>query len=350
MGSSDNLSAVLKCAKTIALEDTPVPQPLPGQVQMRMHSVGICGSDVHYWQHMRIGDTYVVPEPMILGHESSGTVTKLGEGVTNLSVGDKVAIEPGVPCAHCSFCKAGTYNLCPDVAFLATPPIHGSLRRFHCHAASFCYKLPDSVSLEEGALLEPLAVAVHACRRAHITAGDRVLVCGAGPIGLVNAMVASASGATDIVCTDIDDKRLEMAKQCGATHVINVRGLTNEGAVEQIRIMLGGHKADKAIECSGAQPSVKLAIHSVKASGTVVLVGMGPYDEIKIPVMTMSTREIDIRGIFRYANCYPAALELVKSGKVDIKKLVTHRFPIEKTVEAFETTLRGEGIKIVINC
>ncbi|ELU06025.1 hypothetical protein CAPTEDRAFT_149787 [Capitella teleta] len=347
--SDTNLTAVLYKKDDIRLEERPVTDPSPGEVQIAVHSCGICGSDVHYWKHGAIGD-FIVNAPMVLGHESSGTVTKVGQGVSHLKIGDRVAVEPGVPCRVCDFCKSGRYNLCPEMRFLATPPIHGDLSRFHNHAADFCFKLPDHVSFEEGALLEPLSVGVHACKRAGVSIGNKVLVCGAGPIGLVCMMVAKAMGASIVVMTDISAERLEFAKKVGADDVIRVESRDPKVNASIIEKTLGS-AADVTIECSGAEPSVQAGIYATKSGGMLVLVGLGAA-EVKLPIVNAATREVDIRGIFRYANSYPTALAMVASGAVNVKPLVTHHFPLEKTLDAFETALTGAGgaVKVVIDC
>jgi len=349
--ASDNLTAVLYKTGDIRLENQDIPKPGPGQVLLRMDSVGICGSDVHYWTHGAIGD-FIVKAPMVLGHEAAGVVTEVGDGVTNVREGDRVAIEPGVPCRACSYCKAGVYNLCPQMSFCATPPVHGNLCRHYVHAADFCYKLPDHMSLEEGALMEPLAVGVHACRRAGVKLGSKVLICGAGPIGLVNLLTARAMGASEVVITDIMDNRLEVAKSMGATHTYKVtRERTAEEAAADIASLLGGEAPDVCIECSGAEPSIRFGIYATKSGGCLVLVGLGK-PEISMPIVNAAVREVDIRGIFRYANCYPTAIAMVASGKVDVKPLITHRFSLEQTLDAFETARTGAGgaIKVMIKC
>lgn len=344
-----NLSAVLKCLGDLRLEERPVPTPSHHEVLIEMHSVGICGSDVHYWTRGRIGD-FIVKEPMILGHESSGTVVKVGEHVKNLKPGDRVCIEPGVPCRYCDFCKSGRYNLCPDVKFCATPPVDGTLCRYYKHEADFCYKLPDHVSYEEGALLEPLSVAVHACQRAGVTAGSFVLVCGAGPIGLVNILTAKAMGASKICVTDISENRLQVAKTLGANCAINVTDKDAAATTKAVQTCLG-QSPDITIECSGAESSIRVAVLATRSGGTVVLVGLGP-EEVRLPVVNAAVREVDIRGVLRYANCYPIALDLVASGAVDVKPLVTHRFKLEESLQAFETARSGAGnaIKVIIQC
>ncbi|KAG7177144.1 Sorbitol dehydrogenase-like 2, partial [Homarus americanus] len=268
-------------------------------VLLRMAQVGICGSDVSYWTKGAIGH-FVVLAPMVLGHESAGVVAKCGKNVTSLKPGDRVAIEPGVPCRVCEFCKKGRYNLCPDVFFCATPPDDGNLCRYYTHAADFCLKLPDHVSLEEGALLEPLSVGVHACERGGVTLGSSVLVCGAGPIGLVNLLAAKAMGASKVCITDITENRLRVAKEMGADYTILVDTNDAEKLAQQVKEVMGG-MPDKTIECSGAETSVRLGILGTKSGGTIVLVGHGP-DEVKIPVVNAAAREVDIRGLFRYAN------------------------------------------------
>jgi len=349
--NSDNLTAILHKIGDIRLEQKDVPEPGPEQVLLKMDSVGICGSDVHYWTHGAIGD-FIVRAPMVLGHEAAGIVEKCGSNVTSLKVGDKVAIEPGVPCRLCNFCKTGVYNLCPDMQFCATPPVHGNLARYYVHAADFCYKLPPSVSLEEGALMEPLAVGVHACRRAGVSLGKRVLICGAGPIGLVNLLTAQAMGASEVVITDIMENRLEVARNMGATHVYKVgTDKTAEQMSADVESLLGGNKPDITIECSGVEASIRFGIFSTKSGGCLVLVGLGK-PEVTMPIVNAAVREVDIRGIFRYANCYPTAIAMVASGKVDVKPLITHRFQLEETLQAFETAKTGAGgaIKVMIKC
>ncbi|CAL1539660.1 unnamed protein product [Lymnaea stagnalis] len=345
--SDKNLTAILYEKDDLRLEDLPVPEPGQGEVLLEMKEVGICGSDVHYWTHGRIGD-FVVKAPMILGHEASAVVSKLGPGVTNLKEGDRVAIEPGVPCRLCNYCKSGRYNLCLDMKFCATPPYHGNLARYYVHAADFCFKLPDHVSFEEGALLEPLSVGVHATNRAGVGLGNTVLVCGAGPIGLVNILTAKAKGASLICVTDIDESRLKVAKEIGADFAIKVTSGDPQVVAQAIEEAVGD-KVDITIECSGAAKSIQTAVYATKSGGVVVLVGLG-QDLVEVPVVNAGVREVDIRGIFRYVNCYPTALAMVASGRVNVKPLITHRFKLEEAVKAFEAAKRGEGIKVMISC
>lgn len=348
--AKENLTAILYGINDIRLENTSIEEPGDNEVLIEMGCVGICGSDVHYLVNGRIGD-FIVKKPMIIGHESAGTVAKLGKNVKNLEVGDRVAIEPGVPCRICEFCKEGRYNLCKDIVFCATPPVHGSLRRYYKHAADFCFKLPDHVSLEEGALLEPLSVGVHACKRGGIGIDSKVLILGAGPIGLVTLLVAKAMGASKVVITDIVENRLKVALQLGADDVYLIKkDRSEEDAVADIHAIFGD-EPNRTIDASGAQASIRLAILATKSGGVAVLVG-NTAPEVQVPLINALVREVDIRGIFRYANDYGDALNLIASGKVNVKPLITHNYKIEETKEAFETSRTGAGgaIKVMIHC
>ncbi|XP_036328901.1 sorbitol dehydrogenase-like [Rhagoletis pomonella] len=347
--ANDNLTAVLHGIEDLRLEQRPIPEIGDHDVLLKMDSVGICGSDVHYLVHGRIGD-FVLNKPMIIGHEASGVVAKLGKDVKHLAVGDRVACEPGVPCRYCDHCKGGQYNLCPDMVFCATPPYDGNLTRYYKHAADFCYKLPDHVTMEEGALLEPLAVGVHACRRAGVGLGSKVLVLGAGPIGLVTLLTAQAMGADQITITDLVQNRLDVAKELGATHTLL---MDKDDSVEEIAKQIHqimGVEPDKTIDCCGAESTTRLSIFATRSGGCVVIVGMGS-PEPKIPLINALAREVDIRGVFRYCNDYPAALALVATGKVNVKRLITHHFDITETAKAFETARYGHGgaIKVMIH-
>lgn len=347
--SGDNLSLVLHKKDVLRLEQRPIPSAGKGEVLIAIHSVGICGSDVHYWINGRIGD-FVLKAPMILGHETSGTIIEIGEGVTDLKPGDRVATEVGIPCRTCEFCRTGKYNQCPEMKFAATPPVDGTLTRYYVHPADYCYKLPDHVTFEEGAFLEPLSVGVSACRRGKIRMGDYVLVLGAGPIGLVSMLTAKAVGAYKICVTDIDKKRLEFAKTMGADYTVLVDTEDTAVLIDRIVAQLGC-RPRVTIECCGAESSIRLGLLVTQNSGRLVLVGMGPA-EVKVPLLNAAIREVDIIGNFRYCNCYPAALALVASGKVNVLPLITHRFALEDSLEAFEVahTGRGNPIKVMINC
>ncbi|GAB7193318.1 NAD(P)-dependent alcohol dehydrogenase [Kineococcus sp. NUM-3379] len=327
--------SVLRRALELAVEERPVPRPGPGEVLVRIGSVGVCGSDVHYHRHGRIGE-FVVEAPLVLGHEAGGRVVAVGAGVDAARVGERVALEPGVPCRRCAQCRAGRYNLCPDVRFFATPPVDGAFCEYVVHDADFTYAVPDSLSDDAAGLIEPLSVGVWACRKAGVTAGSRLYVAGAGPIGLVTAQVARALGAAEVVVSDIDAGRREAALRFGATSVLDPAAGSPEG--------LG---ADAFVDCSGAQPAVAAGIRAVRPAGTVVLVGMGA-DEATLPVSYLQNREITLTGTFRYANTYPAAIALAASGAVDLDGLVTGRFGLDEVEAALTSGSTPGSIKSVV--
>jgi len=340
----ENQAAVLRKINDLGLEPRPMPSPKPHEVLLAMKSVGICGSDVHYWVEGRIGD-FVLNAPMVVGHESAGLVIEVGSDVKHLKAGDRVTIEPGVPCKKCHYCKTGRYNLCLDVEFMATPPYDGAIANYITHDSHFCYKLEDHVTYEEAAMCEPLSVGIHACARANIQIGHRVLIMGAGPIGLVNLFAAKAAGATKVTLVDLKEDRLKVAKQLGADGVILATANIQEELEKQD---LG--PIDVTIECSGAQAAIKTAIRATRSGGVVVLVGVGSK-EVTVPLVDAAVREVDIRGVFRYANSYPKALALITSGKIDVKPLITHRYSLNEVVKAFETSrdMTDGAIKVMIN-
>jgi L-iditol 2-dehydrogenase len=311
-----NRAAVLHGPGDVRVEDRAVPEPGPREVLVEVAAVGVCGSDIHYYEHGRIG-SFVVRAPMVLGHESAGRVVALGEGATRHAVGDRVTLEPGVPCGRCRECRAGRYNLCQDVKFFATPPIDGAFANFVAIHEDFAFALPDSVSDEAGALMEPLSVGVWACQKAGVSAGDRVLVTGAGPIGLLAAQCARAFGATEITVTDVNPHRLEMASRTAATRVVNV-------AEEQIDA-----EADALIECSGHPDSLSAGIAALRPAGTAVLVGMGPEEEGTVPLSLIQNRELWVTGTFRYANTYPRAIALAAEGRVDLEAIITGHYGLD---------------------
>ncbi|WP_425560248.1 NAD(P)-dependent alcohol dehydrogenase [Kineococcus glutinatus] len=327
--------SVLRAAGDLAVEERPVPAAGPGQVLVRVGSVGVCGSDVHYHRHGRIGE-FVVTAPLVLGHEAGGRVVAVGAGVDPARVGQRVALEPGVPCRRCAQCRAGRYNLCPDVRFFATPPVDGAFCEYLAHDADYAFAVPDSLSDDAAGLIEPLSVGVWACRKAAVGAGSRLLVAGAGPIGLVTAQVARALGAADVVVSDIDAGRRGAALRFGATQVL-------DPAVDDA----AGLGADAFVDCSGAPSAVVAGIRAVRPAGHVVLVGMGA-DEATLPVSHLQNREITLTGTFRYADTYPAAISLAARGVVDLDGLVTGRFDLDGVEEALTAGARPGSIKSVV--
>ncbi len=326
----ENNSFVLRGVKDVLFEDRPVPKLAgPRDVLLQVNFTGICGSDVHYWQEGRIG-TYVVKDPMVLGHESAGTVLEVGSNVKSLKKGDRVAMEPGIPCRHCDRCKEGKYNLCPDMAFAATPPYDGTLAKYYILPEDFCYKLPDSMSLEEGALMEPLAVGVHITKQSGIKHGDTVVVFGAGPVGLLCCAVAKSLGASKVIAVDINNERLEFAKSFAATSTFipsKVSAAENAQKIKDENDMLSG--ADIAIDASGAEPSVQTAMNVLRVGGSYVQGGMG-RDEITFPIMAACTKELTVRGSFRYGpGDYAMALDLTSRGLIDVKKLISRKVNFE---------------------
>ncbi|KAH8883606.1 hypothetical protein GQ53DRAFT_752824 [Thozetella sp. PMI_491] len=286
---------------------------------------------------------------MVLGHESAGTVVAVGSAVTAVKPGDRVAIEPGYPCRRCGPCMSGHYNLCPDMKFAATPPYDGTLTGFWTAPEDFLYKLPDHVSLQEGALFEPLAVGVHITKQASITPGQTVVVMGAGPVGLLCAAVAKAYGASKVVSVDIVQSKLDFALTFGATHTyLSQRVSPADNAKNIIEAAGLGEGADAVIDASGAEPSIQAAVHLVRRGGTYVQGGMGKPD-ITFPIVALCAKEITAKGSFRYsAGDYKLALDLVSSGKVDVKKLITKVVEFSQAEEAFNEVKEGQVIKILI--
>ncbi|HHV61187.1 MAG TPA: NAD(P)-dependent alcohol dehydrogenase [Firmicutes bacterium] len=340
-------AAVLERPGVIKIEELDKPSPGPGEILVRVKSVGVCGSDIHYYRHGRIG-AYVVEKPIILGHESSGEVAEVGEGVNSLRVGDRVSLEPGIPCRKCVFCKTGRYNLCPDVVFMATPPVDGAFVEYVTFPEDFAFKLPDNVSFDEGALIEPLAVGVYASERAGVKPGLSAVVLGAGPIGLVTLQAAKAYGASPVVVLDISDFRLNMARKLGADFVIDSR---DTQALEKVLDAVGGGGADLVFEAAGAVPTIQMTTKIAKRGGKVVFIGLSAKDMVDYNVVEVSGKELDVLGIFRYANVYRKAIDMVSAGKIDLKSMITHHFPLERTQDALDLadTKKNEAIKVIVN-
>ncbi|KAK5790527.1 hypothetical protein VI817_007814 [Penicillium citrinum] len=347
--TAKNLSFILEGIHQVKFEDRPIPQlKNEHDVLINVHYTGICGSDVHYWEHGSIG-SFVVKDPMVLGHESAGVITKVGSAVQSLKVGDRVAMEPGIACRRCEPCKSGKYNLCVNMAFAATPPYDGTLAKYYVLPEDFCYKLPEQISLQEGALMEPLSVAVHIVKQASVSPGQTVVVFGAGPVGLLCCAVATAFGASQVIAVDIQQSRLDFAKQYATTSTFmpsKVSALENAERLKKENDLGAG--ADVAIDASGAEPSVHTGIHVLRNGGTYVQGGMG-RSEIQFPIMAACSKELTLKGSFRYGSGdYKLAVGLVSSGKVDVKKLITGTVKFEEAEQAFKEVKAGKGIKTLI--
>ena len=286
---------------------------------------------------------------MVLGHESSGVVTAVGEHVTTLKVGDRVCMEPGVPCRRCPRCKEGRYNLCFDMAFAATPPIDGTLAKYYSLPEDFCYKLADTMSLEEGALVEPLSVAVHIVRLASIKPGDSVVVFGAGPVGLLCCAVARAYGAIKVVSVDINEERLAFAKSYAATHIVVSQKESAQVASKRIIDASDlGRGADVIMDATGAEPCIQTAIHTLRAGGTHVQAGMGK-PVVEFPIQMMLAKEINVKGSFRYGpGDYTTSCELIATGRVSVTELITGKVKFRDAEAAFNDVKASKGIKTLI--
>mgnify|MGYP001626231977 CR=1 FL=1 len=340
-------AAVLYGPGELRLEERPKPSPGPGEALVRVEVCGICRSDYHYWRHGRIGE-FVVRAPLILGHEASGVVEEVGEGVDWLRPGDRVVIEPGVPCLRCRYCRMGRYNLCPSVRFMGTPPVDGAFVEYVAWPAAFLYRMPPGMTFEEGALIEPLSVAVHAVRRAGLEPGSSVAIFGVGAIGMVTLEAVKAAGASRIFVVDVDEWKLEAALRRGADAAVNAR---REDPVEAIRRLTGGEGVDYAFEASGAERASYQAVKVARRGGVVVLIGLYASDEFQYPVLEAIVKEVDIRGVHRYANAFQPAIELVAKGRVKVGDLVTHKLPLERLEEGFRIMDEGREkyIKIQVD-
>jgi len=323
---------VLEQTDVLNLRDIELKEQLgPTDVRIAIHTVGICGSDVHYYTHGAIGP-FVVREPMVLGHEASGTVVEVGSDVKYLKVGDRVCMEPGIPDPNSRASRLGMYNLDPAVVFWATPPVHGVLRPTVVHPADFTFKLPDNVSFAEGAMVEPLAVGMHASTKAKIVPGDVAVVMGAGPIGMVTALSALAGGCSQVLMTDVVQPKLDLAATLGPIMPVNV---AERDLSSVVMGMTDDWGADIVFECSGNERAASGVFAPLRPGGVVVFVGM-PLEPISYDTVAAQVKEARVEHVFRYAHVYPRALALMGSGKIDVKPLITDTFPFDESVKAFD--------------
>ena len=333
---------VLEEKLRLNIREIALPQVVgPRDVRIRIGRVGICGSDVHYYTHGRIGP-FVVNAPMVLGHEAAGVVIEVGSEVHDLKVGDRVCMEPGIPDMTSRASREGHYNLDPAVRFWATPPIHGCLTGEVVHPAAFTFKLPDHVSLAEGAMVEPFAVGMHAATKAQIKPGATAVVIGAGPIGIMVALSALAAGAGLVIVSDLAQEKLSIAEQYAGILPFNIR---NGSLAAKVAELTGGWGADVVFEASGSAKAFEGIFDLLAPAGTLVLVGMPPA-AISFDVVAAQAKEARIETIFRYANVYPKAVALLSSGKVDLKPLISANFSFNESVAAFERAAEGRPADI----
>ncbi|WP_204910269.1 alcohol dehydrogenase catalytic domain-containing protein [Microlunatus spumicola] len=327
--------SVLTGQKALGMEERAVPVPEGDQVLVQVSKVGVCGSDVHYYRDGRIGP-FVVDAPLVLGHELSGTIVAVGAGVDASRIGQRVAVEPQKPCRRCSQCKAGRYNLCPFMEFYATPPIDGAFCEYVAIEEDFAHPVPDSISDEAAALLEPLSVGIAAARKGRIVPGSRVLIAGGGPIGVITAQAARAFGAAEIIVSDPVADRRKMAERFGAT-----------ATVDPTQVDTTDLQVDCFIDACGVPAAIVAGMESVRGAGTVVIVGTGS-DTVAMPIPTIMNKELNVTGVFRYTDTWPLGAHLVATGQVELDPLVTGRFGLDDVENALNADLQPGSLKSIV--
>ena len=348
MAGKKQRGAFMRGLDNMIIKEIDMPSADPGKVVVSLEYVGICGSDVHYYHSGKCGSYEVdLNEDFMLGHECAGTVSEVGEGVTTLKVGDRVCLEPGITCGKCEFCKSGKYNLCPDVVFLATPPVQGCNEEYIEFPADMCFKLPDNVSTKEGALIEPLSVGFHAANQGDVHVGETVVILGAGTIGLVTLLSCKAHGAGRIIVADLVEAKLAKAKEMGADIVIN-SGKCN--AVEEIMKATDGMGGDKVFETAGSPVTIAQTPFVVKRGGTITLVGISAKEEINYNFAQIMDKEATIKSVFRYRNIYPKAIAAVSMGAINVGQIITHEFDLDHIQEAYQEAVSNKTdlVKAVI--
>lgn len=331
-------AAVMLGIGKMGFETRDIPKPAPHQVLVKLEYVGICGSDLHYYEQGAIGNAIVKP-PFVLGHEPGGTIVEVGDQVKDLKVGDRVALEPGIPCGKCDMCRKGLYNLCDDVVFYATPPVDGVFCEYVAHDAAFCFKLPDNVSTLEGALMEPLAVGLHAVKQGEAKPGQTAVVFGSGCIGLCTMLALKIFGVNNIYLVDVVDSRLNKAMELGATGTIN--GM-KEDTVAKILEITGGKGADIVLETAGTEITTRQAVDSTKRGGMIVLVGHSAHGHMDVNTYGIIHNELTVKSVFRYRHCYPLAIEAVAAGKVNLKDVATDIFELDDIQEAMDRSIHDK--------
>jgi len=337
---------VLERQHELSLRDFDLPLEVgPGQVKVKIHTVGVCGSDVHYYTHGRIGP-FVVDAPMVLGHEAAGTVVEVGAGVTHLKPGDRVCMEPGIPDPSSKASRLGMYNVDPAVVFWATPPVHGVLTPHVVHPAIYTFKLPDNVSFAEGAMVEPFAVGMQAAHKARIAPGDTAVVLGAGPIGIMVAIAALAGGCARVVVADLAQPKLDIAARYQGVIPVNIR---EKNLAQELARLTDGWGADIVFECSGSAKAWETIFTLLRPGGCIVAVGL-PVAPVPVDISTATTKEARIESVFRYAHQYERAIALFASGKVDLKPLISETFAFAESIKAFDRAVeaRPSDVKLQI--
>ncbi len=337
---------VLERQHVLSLRPIELPMEVgPADVKIAVHTVGICGSDVHYYTHGRIGP-FVVEAPMVLGHEASGTIVEVGAEVSRLKVGDRVCMEPGIPDPTSKASRLGMYNVDPDVRFWATPPVHGCLTPHVVHPADYTYRLPDNVSFAEGAMVEPFAVGMQAATKARITPGDVAVVLGAGPIGVMVALAALGGGCSSVIVADLVDEKLAIAAQYPGISTVNI---TKDSLEDAVAVVTHGWGVDVVFECSGAAKAFESVMTLPRPGGCVVIVGL-PVEPVPFDVSLASVKELRFETVFRYAHQYERAIALFASDKVDLKPLVSESFAFKDSIAAFDRAVeaRPTDVKLQI--
>lgn len=340
--------AFMRGIDKMIIKEIPVPEIGKKEVLVSLEYVGICGSDVHYFHNGCCGSYKVdLSEDYMLGHECVGTIVKVGEEVEKLKVGDRVALEPGITCGECEQCKSGHYNLCPDVVFLATPPVQGCNEEYIAFPENMCFKLPDNVSTKEGALIEPLSVGFYASEQGGVKTGDTVVILGSGCIGLVTLLACKAHGAGKIIVADLVEARLQKALEIGATEVINSG---KEDALKKIEELTNGRGADVVFETAGSPVTIAQTPFIVRRGGVITLVGISAKEEINYNFAQIMDKEATIKSVFRYRNIYPKAIAAVSGGAINVKGIVTHEFDLDHIQEAYDEAVNNKTdlVKAVI--
>ena len=334
-------AAYLESPRHVLVRDIPRPKPTFGEVLIKIHAVGVCASDIHYFEHGRLG-RYVVDAPLILGHEPSGEVVELGEGVADLAIGDRVSIEPGVSCRICRCCKEGDYNLCDDVVFMATPPVHGAFVEYVVHPADFAHRIPDNISFDEAALIEPLSVGLFAAHRGQACVGDRAIILGAGPIGLMTLLALQSHGVGDVTLVDVEPFRLAKARELGATETVDARIV--DVASSQVSSF------DLVFETAGNSVTLTQTTQVARRGARVVLIGLTSQDATSIDTNEIVDKAITLSGVFRYANTWPLAIDLLARSAIDLKPMISIHMELEATAEALEfaRTRKDSCIKVLV--